>query len=204
MNNYPSKLIEEAVNQFSKLPGVGKKSALRYVMHLLKKDEAYSVDLANAISELRLNTSYCKKCHNITENNKELCLICENPKREQQIVCVVEDIKDVLAIENTMQYRGLYHVLGGVISPIEGISPSDIRIEPLLERIENEKIKEVVLALSSTMEGDTTSFYITKKLKYSGVLVTTIARGIPVGGELEFTDEITLGRSIIKRVVYEV
>lgn len=204
MNNYPSKLIEEAVNQLSKLPGVGKKSALRYVMHLLKKDEAFSVDLANAISELRLNTSYCKKCHNITENKKELCLICENTKREHSIICVVEDIKDVLAIENTSQFRGIYHVLGGVISPIDGISPSDIKIDALLERVKSENTKEVVLALSSTMEGDTTSFYITKKLKDSGILVTTIARGIPVGGELEFTDEITLGRSIIKRVAYEV
>jgi recombination protein RecR len=203
MNQYPSKLIEEAVNQFSKLPGVGKKSALRYVMFLLKKDDSFSLELAKAISELKLKTTYCEKCHNITDSSR-LCTICLNPKRDTQTICVVEDIKDVIAIENTLQYNGVYHVLGGVINPIEGIAPSDLKIETLLTRVQNESIKEVILALSSTVEGDTTAFYITKKLKEYPILVTTIARGIPVGGELEFTDEITLGRSILKRVVYEI
>lgn len=196
--NYPSKLIEEAVNELSKLPGVGKKSAMRFALFLLKKDEKLSLSLAEAIINLRTKTTYCQVCHNIADSL--LCNICSSSKRDQSLICVVEDTRDVLAIENTHQYNGTYHILGGIISPIDGIGPSELNIESLLERIKTNQVSEIILALSSTMEGDTTSFYITKKLKDSGVIVSSIARGIPVGGELEFADEITLGRSINKRV----
>ncbi|GGZ28882.1 recombination protein RecR [Echinicola pacifica] len=204
--NFPSKLIEEAVNEISRLPGIGKKTALRLALHLLKQPETISENLTEAILKLRKETTYCKICHNISD--QEICAICNGPRREHQLICVVEDIPDVLAIENTSQYTGLYHVLGGVISPIQGIGPDELKIDSLFQRIssphKDEPVLEVILALPSTMEGDTTSFYITRKLKEKGVKVSTIARGIPIGGELEFTDEITLGRSILTRVNYNI
>lgn len=202
--NFPSKLIEEAVTEISKLPGIGKKTALRLSLHLLKQNESVATSLAQAILDLRTKTSYCGICHNIADT--EICPICSSPRRNHSLICVVEDVPDVLAIENTSQYNGLYHVLGGVISPIHGIGPEDIRIESLLRRVQkphlDEPVKEVILALPVTMEGDTTSFYINRKLKPFEIKVSTIARGIPVGGELEYTDEVTLGRSILTRINY--
>lgn len=203
--NFPSKLIEDAVVEISKLPGIGKKSALRLVLHLLKREETQTQLLADALTAMRTKTTYCRKCHNISDN--ELCQICSSPRRDHNIICVVEDTRDVLAIENTAQYRGLYHVLGGIISPLMGIGPNDLNIDSLLKRIEqadeNEKVQEVILALSPTMEGDTTAFYLQKKLKAFPVKISTIARGIPIGGDLEYTDEVTLGRSILSRIAYE-
>lgn len=199
--NFPSKLIENAVNEMSKLPGIGKKTALRLVLHLLKKDEENTINLAEAIMNMRTQIQYCRQCHNISD--ADVCAICANPARDRSLVCVVEDTRDVLAIENTSQYKGLYHVLGGIISPIEGIGPSDLHIDSLVRRIPESEIKEVILALSPTMEGDTTAFYLTKKFKPFNLKISTIARGIPVGGELEYADEITLGRSIVRRTAYE-
>jgi recombination protein RecR len=202
--NFPSKLIEEAVGEVAKLPGIGKKTALRLVLHLLKKEEIHTRSLANALVAVRTQTQYCQKCHNISDG--PLCSICTSPRRDNAIVCVVEDTRDVLAIENTAQYNGLYHVLGGIISPLEGIGPSDLRIDSLLRRIaeaDTDPVKEIILALSPTMEGDTTAFYLQKKLKPFNLKVSTIARGIPIGGDLEYADEITLGRSIVGRVRYE-
>ncbi|GMQ31280.1 recombination mediator RecR [Algoriphagus confluentis] len=198
--NFPSKLIEDAVTEISRLPGIGKKTALRLALHLLKQNEAVTEALALALSRMREEIKYCKTCHNISD--QEECSICLSHRRDRSIICVVEDIRDVLAIENTNQYSGLFHVLGGVISPIQGIGPDDLKIESLTKRVEEGEVKEVILALSATMEGDTTSFYLSKRLKESGVKVSTIARGIPVGGELEFTDEVTLGRSILTRINY--
>ena len=204
--NLPSKLIEDAVNEISRLPGIGKKTALRLALHLLKQKESVSEELAKSILALRKEVKYCSTCHNISDS--ETCSICNSTRRDRKVICVVEDIPDVLAIENTSQYNGLYHVLGGVISPIQGIGPDELHIESLISRIatskDGEKIEEVILALPATMEGDTTSFYITRKLKEFGIKVSTIARGIPIGGELEYTDEITLGRSILSRVNYSV
>jgi recombination protein RecR len=200
--NFPSKLIENAVNEISRLPGIGKKSALRLVLHLLKRDEKQSHQLAEAIIEMRNKVGYCKQCFNISDN--ELCAICTSHKRDPAIICVVEDLPDVMAIENTSQYFGQYHVLGGIISPLDGIGPNDLKINELIKRIEsNPEIKEIILALSPTMEGDTTAFYLTKKLKEFNLKISTIARGIPIGGELEYADEITLGRSILSRIKYE-
>jgi recombination protein RecR len=200
--NFPSKLIEEAVEEIAKLPGIGKKTALRLALHLLKRDEGQTRRLAEALTQMRTQTRYCERCFNISDG--PLCGICSSTKRDDSLVCVVEDTRDVLAIENTAQYRGLYHVLGGVISPLEGIGPGDLRIESLLQRLQQEAgIREVILALSPTMEGDTTAFYLTKRLRQFDVKVTTIARGIPIGGNLEYADEITLGRSIVSRVAYE-
>jgi recombination protein RecR len=201
MNNYPSKMIEQAVEEISKLPGIGKKSALRLALHLLKRPEAQSLQLAHAVVQLRTETKYCPKCHMISDG--DLCGICASHKRDESIICVVEDLRDVLAIENTGQFMGLYHVLGGIISPLSGISPGDLTIESLVARVASGKVNEVILGLSPTMEGDTTAFYLTKKLKEFPVKLSTIARGIPIGGDLEYTDEITLGRSIVGRVVYE-
>lgn len=198
--NYPSLTIENAVNELSKLPGIGKKSALRFALFLLKSEAVAVEKISLAIMDLKNKTVFCKECHNISDS--EICNICASPKRDKSVVCVVEDVRDVLAIENTNQYFGTYHVLGGVISPLEGVSPNNLTIGPLLEKVKDGTIKELILALSSTMEGDTTAFYIAKKTKEFNVKLTTIARGIPVGGELEFTDEITLGRSIIKRVEF--
>ncbi len=194
-------MIEQAVEEISKLPGIGKKSALRLALHLLKRPEAQSLQLAHAVVQLRTETKYCPQCHMISDG--DLCGICSSHKRDESIICVVEDLRDVLAIENTGQFMGLYHVLGGIISPLSGISPGDLTIETLVARVASGKVSEVILGLSPTMEGDTTAFYLTKKLKEFPVKLSTIARGIPIGGDLEYTDEITLGRSIVGRVVYE-
>lgn len=203
--NYPSRLIEDAVAEISRLPGIGKKTALRLALHLLKRDEQQTRILSEALVNMRTKTSYCVKCHNIADST--ICNICNNPKRDVTIICVVVDTRDVLAIEATSQYKGLYHVLGGIISPLEGIGPSDLNIESLINRIEHapsdERVQEVILALSPTMEGDTTAFYLQKKLKAAEIKVSTIARGIPIGGDLEYADEITLGRSIVSRVAYD-
>lgn len=180
--NYPSSTIENAVNELAKLPGIGKKSALRFALHLLKQENIVAENLATSILELKKNTKFCTNCHNISDG--DVCNICSSPKRDKSMVCVVEDLKDVLAIENTNQYFGVYHVLGGVISPLEGISPSHLKIESLIEKIKTNTINEIILALSSTMEGDTTAYYISKKVKDLNVKVTTIARGIPVGENL--------------------
>ena len=200
---YPSKLIEDAVNEIAKLPGIGKKSALRIALHLLKQEEERTQSLGNALVNLRTKTQYCQRCRNIAD--APLCTVCSNKNRDHSIICVVETTTDLIAIENTSQYRGMYHVLGGVISPIEGISPSDIAIDLLLSRVSEpeSEVKEILLALSATMEGDTTSFFITKKLKPYELKITTIARGVPIGSELEYADEITLGRSIVGRKMYE-
>lgn len=198
--NFPSKLIEDAVTEISRLPGIGKKTALRLALHLLKQNEVVTEALALAITKMREEIQYCRTCHNISDDVE--CSICKSHRRDRSIICVVEDIRDVLAIENTNQYQGLYHVLGGVISPIQGIGPEELRIESLLSRVIAGDVSEIILALSATMEGDTTSFYLSKRLKESGVKVSSIARGIPVGGELEFTDEVTLGRSILTRINY--
>lgn len=194
-------MIEQAVEEISKLPGIGKKSALRLALHLLKRPEAQSLQLAHAVVQLRTETKYCPQCHMISDG--DLCGICSSHKRDESIICVVEDLRDVLAIENTGQFMGLYHVLGGIISPLSGISPGDLTIETLVARVASGKVVEVILGLSPTMEGDTTAFYLTKKLKEFPVKLSTIARGIPIGGDLEYTDEITLGRSIVGRVTYE-
>ncbi len=199
---YPSKLIEEAVNQVSKLPGIGKKTALRLVLHLIREKHENTFALTEALSNLRSQIKYCKHCHNISDT--EVCSICISPRRDRSIVCVVEDMKDVMAIENTAQYIGLYHVLGGVISPINGVGPSDLKIESLVTRLggNGAEVREVILALSPTMEGDTTAFYINKRIQNLPVKISTIARGIPVGGDLEYADEITLGRSIMGRTLF--
>lgn len=198
--NYPSVLIEEAVNELSKFPGVGKKSAMRMVLHLLKQQEADVVKLGEAVIKLRTQIKYCKRCGNVSD--AEVCNICNNPKRNQHTICLVEDLRDVIAIENTSQYNGTYHVLGGLISPVNGVGPDDLNINTLVERIKTEETTEVIMALSATMEGDTTVFYISKKLKDFSVNISTISRGIAIGGELEYADEITLGRSIALRVPY--
>ena len=203
--NYPSKLIEDAVNEISKLPGIGKKTALRLALHLLKREEEHTRSLSDALVAMRTQTQFCRQCHNIADD--QLCNICKSPKRDSSLLCVVVDTRDVLAIENTSQYNGLYHVLGGIISPLEGIGPADLHIESLVRRIadshSDEPVREVILALSPTMEGDTTAFYLQKKLRPTGVKVSTIARGVPVGGDLEYADEVTLGRSIVSRVAYD-
>ncbi|MBW8051992.1 MAG: recombination protein RecR [Cytophagales bacterium] len=200
--NFPSTLIENAVEEFAKLPSVGKKTAMRLVLHLLKEEENKTRALAEALVKMRIKTVYCKTCYNISD--APTCNICTNTRRDQTIICVVEDIRDVMAIENTGQYQGLYHVLGGVIAPIVGIGPSQLNIDPLIARTVDSAVKEVILALSPTMDGDTTAYYITKQLKDSNVVVSTIARGIPIGGELEYADEITLGRSIVARTTDQV
>lgn len=200
---FSSRLIENAVEEFSRLPGIGKKTALRLVLHLLKQDPSQTSELSHALVDLRNNIKYCEKCFNISD--EEVCNICKSSRRDQSIICLVEDTRDVLAIENTSQYNGLYHVLGGIISPIEGIGPDELKITELIERVtsSNSEVKEVIFGLSPTMEGDTTTFYISKKLKPLGIKTSTIARGIPIGGELEYADEITLGRSIVTRTIYE-
>lgn len=199
---FPSKLIEDAVNQISKLPGIGKKTALRLVLHLIKDRPENTFALTEALTRMRSQIQYCARCNNISDS--ETCHICTSHKRERSIVCVVEDSRDVMAIENTAQYTGLYHVLGGVISPIHGVGPADLKIESLITRLNNgdNQIREVILALSPTMEGDTTAFYINKRIKDLSVKVSVIARGVPVGGDLEYADEITLGRSIVGRTLF--
>lgn len=198
--NFPSKLIENAVEELAKLPGIGRKTALRLVLHLLKSENENTQALASALEKMRSEVTYCRTCHNISDT--EICNICANPLRDHSLLCVVSDIRDVIAIENTGQYQGIYHVLGGVISPIEGVGPNDLQIKSLVERIPGSGIQEVMLAVSPTMEGDTTAFYITRKLRDFPLKITTIARGVPVGGELEYADEITLGRSIMERTSY--
>lgn len=201
IDKYPSKLLENAVNEFSKLPGIGRKSALRLVLHLLKQDVEAVNYFGNSLIQLRNEIKHCRICHNITDF--EICPICNNHSRNRSVICVVENIRDVMSIENTQQFNGLYHVLGGIISPMDGIGPADLEIESLIKRVEKGEIIEIILALSTTMEGDTTNFYIYRKLKDKEVRLTTLARGVSVGDELEYTDEITLGRSLANRVPYE-
>lgn len=198
---YPSKLVEDAVEAFAQLPGVGRKTALRYVLHLLRQDVEHVKKFGATFSRLRAELKYCNNCFNISDHST--CSICANSKREHGMVCVVEDVRDVMAIENTHQYTGVYHVLGGIISPMDGIGPSDLQIDSLVERVAAGNVKEIIMALSTTMEGDTTNFYIYKRLKDFNIPVSTIARGISIGDELEYADEITLGRSILNRVPYE-
>ena len=199
--NFSSKLLEDAVAEFSKLPGVGQKTALRLVLHLLKQDREEVDRFSGAISKLRNEIQFCQTCHNISD--QVVCQICTAPKRYHEIICVVEDTRDVMAIENTNQYNGLYHVLGGLISPMDGVGPSDLEVDTLVERLKDNQAKEVIFALSATMEGDTTLFYLNKRLKSYNITISTIARGIAFGGELEYVDELTLGRSIATRVLYE-
>jgi len=201
IEKYPSRLLENAVNEFSKLPGIGRKSALRLVLHLLRQDTSEVSAFGNSIIQLRNEIKHCKTCHNISDT--DICQICSNPARNNSVICVVENIRDVMSVENTHQFNGLYHVLGGIISPMDGIGPSDLEIDSLIERIEKDAIVEIILALSTTMEGDTTNFYIYRKLKGKEIRITTLARGVSIGDELEYTDEITLGRSLINRVPYE-
>jgi recombination protein RecR len=199
---FSSKLIEQAVTEVAKLPGIGKKTALRLVLHLVKENPSKTQALADALTQLRARIRFCTDCNNISDD--ETCAICRSHKRDRSVICVVENTQDVLAIENTAQFNGLYHVLGGVISPVQGIGPSDLKIEMLLQRLQQRKgeITELILALSPTMEGDTTAFYLHKKLKDFPVKITSIARGVPVGGDLEYADEITLGRSITARTLF--
>jgi recombination protein RecR len=199
--NFSSKLIDDAVNQFATLPGIGKKTALRMVLHLLKKAPDEVESFSNAMTRMRNEIKYCQTCHNISDAAQ--CEICSNHSRNQSLLCVVEDIRDVIAIESTNQYNGLYHLLGGIISPMEGIGPKDLTIESLVQRVSAGEVKEIIMALSTTMEGDTTNFYLYKRLKDYGVTISTIARGIAVGDELEYADEVTLGRSILQRTPYE-
>ena len=198
---FPSKLISNAVQEFSRLPGIGEKTALRLVLHLLKQPASEVKHFSDTIFNMRDQIKYCKTCHNISDDS--ICNICANPSRNQQLVCVVENMRDVLAIENTQHYKGTFHVLGGVISPLDGIGPEKLKIASLLERIEQKGIKEIIMALSPTMEGDTTIFYISKKLAEKSVKITTLARGVSFGGELQYVDEVTLARSIATRLPYE-
>ena len=201
MQQYPSLLLEKAVNEFSQLPGIGRKTALRLVLHLLRQSTTQVDDFSNAMVEMKHNIKHCKVCHNISDT--DVCPICSDARRDTTVVCVVENIQDVMAIENTQQFNGLYHVLGGIISPMDGIGPNDLEIESLVERVRSGEIKEIILALASTMEGDTTNFYISRKLKEFDVKLSVIARGISVGDELEYTDEVTLCRSIINRTPFD-
>lgn len=197
---YPSALLERAVKEFTKLPGIGRKTATRLVLHLLRKSEEEVENFSNALTTLRRDAKYCKECHSISDT--DICPICANPLRDHSLICVVENIQDVMAVENTMQYRGVYHVLGGVISPMDGISPSSLNIDSLIKRVAEGEVKEVILALSSTMEGDTTNFYIYRKLQQYGIKLSVIARGISIGDELEYADEVTLGSSIVNRTPF--
>jgi len=201
VNEYSSKLLEAAVNELSRLPGIGKKSALRLALYILHEEPSYAENLGKAIARMRKEIIFCKKCNNISDT--ELCDICANPKRDESTLCVVEDIRDVLAIENTAQYNGLYHVLGGLINPIENIGPNDLSINHLLHRLNTEDVNELILALPATVEGDTTNYYIYRLVRDFGVKITMLARGVAIGDDLEYTDEITLGRSILNRQLFE-
>lgn len=201
LQQYPSRLLEHAVQEFAKLPGIGRKTALRLVLHELRRSEEEVTQFADALTTMKREVRFCRCCHNISDS--ELCPICSDTRRDSSVVCVVENIQDVMAIENTQQFHGLYHVLGGVISPMDGIGPSDLEIDSLVERVGKGNIKEVILALSPTMEGDTTNFFIFRKLAGTDVKISIIARGIAVGNELEYTDEVTLGRSILNRTPFE-
>ncbi len=198
---YPSTLLENAVNEFAKLPGIGRKTALRLVLHLLRQDDSLVEDFARALVTLKQEIKYCNCCHNISDS--EVCNICSDKSRDASTICVVENIREVMAIENTIQFKGLYHVLGGIISPIDGIGPSDLQIAGLEERVRSGEVREVILALSATMEGDTTNFYIFRKLQPYDVKVSIIARGVSVGDEIEYADEVTLGRSILNRTPFD-
>jgi len=198
---FSSKLLENAVNEMSQLPGIGKRTALRLVLHMLRQPEEQTIKLSQALETMRSLIKFCKSCHNISD--VDLCEICANPHRNDEIICVVEDVRDVMAIENTSSFKGLYHVLGGKISPMDGVGPHDLNINPLVEKVKHGEVKELIFALSSTMEGDTTNFYIFKQIQDYNVVTSTIARGISVGDELEYADEITLGRSIINRIPFE-
>jgi len=202
MQRYPSQLLEKAVDEFSKLPGIGSKTAMRLVLHLLRQDTRAVEVFGQSIIRLRQEVKFCHICHNISDT--DTCEICNNPRRDHNTICVVENIQDVMAIENTQQYNGTYHVLGGVISPMDGIGPSDLQIESLVRRVQEGNIQEVILALSPTMEGDTTNFYLYRKLSDSGVEISVIARGIAQNDELQYTDEVTLGRSIVNRTLFNV
>ncbi len=197
---YSSLLLEKAVSEFAKLPGIGKKTAMRLVLHLLRQDTATVEAFGNSDITLKREVKYCKVCHNISDT--DVCQICANTQRDSSTVCVVENIRDVMAVEATQQYKGLYHVLGGVISPMDGVGPGDLQIESLINRVKDGGVKEIILALSTTMEGDTTNFYLYRKLEKSGVKLSIIARGVSIGDELEYTDEITLGRSIVNRTAF--
>jgi len=201
IDRFPSRLLENAVNEFAKLPGIGRKSALRLVLHLLKQDLQEVELFGNSLIQLRSEIKHCKVCHNISDT--DICSICANPSRNPSIICVVENIKDVMSIENTQQFKGLYHVLGGIISPMDGIGPSDLEVDSLVARVNEGNTEEIILALSTTMEGDTTNFFIYKKLKNTEVKISTLARGVSIGDELEYTDEVTLGRSIVNRMNFE-
>ena len=198
--NFPSKLVENAVEQLSSLPGIGRKTALRLVLHMLKQDKLSVEQFGDAFIQLINRINYCTRCYSISDSN--LCEVCANPKRDASIICVVEDIRVMMAIENTMQYKGVYHILGGLISPIDGIGPSQIRVEELINRITNEAVTEIIFALSTTMEGDTTNYYLFRRLKDYNIKISSIARGIAIGDELEYTDEITLGTAISSRIPY--
>lgn len=198
--HYPSALLEKAVNEFSRLPGIGRKTALRLVLHLLREPVADVEEFARSVESMRRDVKFCRVCHNISDT--DVCPICADPRRDAATICVVENVQDVMAVENTQQYRGLYHVLGGIISPMDGIGPADLEIDSLVARVAEGGVNEVILALSSTMEGDTTNFYISRKLAPFHVKLSVIARGISVGDELEYTDEVTLGRSILNRIPY--
>lgn len=202
MQHYPSALLERAVDEFSKLPGIGGKTAMRLVLHLLRQDEPAVASFASSVLRLRQEVKFCTVCHNISDT--DTCEICANPRRDATTVCVVENIQDVMAIENTQQYRGVYHVLGGVISPMDGVGPGDLQIETLVARVSGGEVGEVILALSPTMEGDTTNFYLYRKLAASGVKISVIARGVAQNDELQYTDEVTLGRSIVNRTLFNV
>ncbi len=197
----PSKLLENAVNEMAQLPGIGKRTALRLVLHLLKQPSEQTEILSSALTAMRNDIQYCKECHTIADD--EICGICSNPSRDKSIICVVEDVRDVMAIENTNIFKGVYHVLGGKISPIDGIGPSQLQITSLIDKIKKGKVEELIFALSSTMEGDTTNFYIYKQIKDLDIKISTIARGIAVGDELEYADEVTLGRSLLHRIPFE-
>lgn len=199
--NFPSRLIEDAVNEFARLPGVGRKSALRLVLYLLRQPPAQSRQFGEAIMRMRSEIRFCNLCHNVAD--AELCSICASPRRDRSLICVVENLRDVMAIENTNHFNGLYHVLGGIISPMDGIGPDDLEIDSLAERMKTQEVREVIMALSPTMEGDTTIFYISRKLTPFNVKITAISRGISVGGELEYTDELTLARALVNRMPYE-
>lgn len=201
MNTYPSRLLENAVNELSRLPGIGRKTALRMALHLLKSKPAEVEAFGNAIIKLRNEIVFCSSCGNISDT--ELCEICASPKRDRSVVCVVEDVRDVMAIEGTGQFNGIYHVLGGIISPMEGVGPQDLNLNPLSEKVSSGEVAEVILALPTTIEGDTTNFYLYRRLQSSPVKISIIARGISIGDELEHTDEVTLGRSILNRTPYE-
>ena len=200
--NFPSETIANAVEQLSKFPGIGKKTALRLTLFLLKQNEDDVNRLSDSLNRLKTHVTYCTTCGNVSDS--ETCSICLSPRRDKSLICVIRDFQDIMAIENTGQFNGLYHVLGGVISPLEGIGPDDLRIAELIQRIENDEVRELVLALSANMEGDTTAFYLARKLESSAVKISAISRGIAVGGELEYADEITLGRSIVNRIPYRV